>query len=150
MAGATPDEIARLVAELERERQTWIDGTFDPATTGPMVQDDAMTIFGPFGGEAAGPGPMQAKMSALFSGGTGRCELVRAIAEGDLLVLVLIERNVVSFGASPESEPWVLRTTQVFRRDGTQWRRLHRHADPLIVRRPLDATRAISAPPTAR
>jgi hypothetical protein len=150
MPTATDAEIARLVDELDRGRQAWIGGALETAATDHMVQDDAMTIFGPFGGEAAVVGPMQAKIAALFHGGTGRCELVKAMADGDLLVLVMIERNDVTFGGHATPQPWVLRTTQVFRRDGARWRRLHRHADPLITRRSLDETLALLAPPAAQ
>lgn len=146
MGTATADEIAALVAALDRERQEWIDGRFDAAGTAPMVQDDAMTLFGPFGGEAVGPSPLQAKAAALFRGGSGSTEVVQAIADGDLVVLVLIERNAVCFEPGAAPRPWILRTTQVFRRDGACWRRLHRHADPLIDRRPLADTLAIADP----
>ena len=147
MPTATEAEIAQLVAELDRGRQAWISGTLETTATDHMVQDDAMTLFGPFGGEAVMPGPMQAKIAALFHGGTGRCELVKAMADGDLLVLVMIERNDVTFEGRTTPQPWMLRTTQVFQRDGTRWRRLHRHADPLIARRSLDDTLAIAATP---
>lgn len=143
MPTATRAEIDQLVAELDRGRQAWIDGRIEETATSHMAQADDMTIFGPFGGEAAGPGPHQAKAAALFHGGTGRCELVKAIADGDLVVLILIERNLVRFAADAAPRPWVLRTTQVFRRDGARWLRLHRHADPLIHRRPLPDTLAL-------
>jgi hypothetical protein len=145
MPTATDAEIACLVDALDRGRQAWIDGALETTATDHMVQDDAMTIFGPFGGEAAVAGPMQAKIAALFHGGTGRCELVKAMADGDLLVLVMLERNEVTFQGRTTPQPWVLRTTQVFQRDGARWRRLHRHADPLIARRPLGDTLAIAA-----
>ena len=147
MATATTEEIDRLVDALDRGRQAWISGALESSATDHMVQDDAMTLFGPFGGEAVMPGPMQAKIAALFHGGTGRCELVKAMADGDLLVLVMIERNDVTFEGRTTPQPWMLRTTQVFRRDGTRWQRLHRHADPLITRRSLDDTLAIAATP---
>ena len=143
MATATPGEIERLVAELDRGRQAWIEGRLEETATTHVAQADDMTLTGPFGGEAVGPGPHQAKVAALFHGGTGRCELVKVIAEGDLVVLVMIERNVVQFEGEPAPRPWVLRTTQVFRRDGDRWLRLHRHADPLIMRRPLVETLAL-------
>lgn len=145
MPTATDAEIARLVDELDRGRQAWISGALETTATDHMVQDDAMTLFGPFGGLVVTPGPMQAKLVSLFHGGTGRCELVKAMADGDLLVLVMIERNDVMFEGHATPQPWVLRTTQVFQRDGERWRRLHRHADPLIGRRPLDDTLAIAA-----
>jgi hypothetical protein len=46
--------------------------------------------------------------------------------------------------ASPD--PWVLRTTQVFRHDAEGWLRLHRHADPLIRFRSPGETLAIGTP----
>jgi ketosteroid isomerase-like protein len=143
-----PDaEIRKLVDALDRERQAWIEGRFDPGSAGPMVQAPDMTIFGPFGGDAGSGGPdlhaRQQRTSAMFRGGSGGCELVRAIASGDLLVLVMIERSRVTFAGHAEPRAWTLRTTQVFRRDGDRWLRLHRHADPLIGRRSLDATLAL-------
>jgi ketosteroid isomerase-like protein len=146
MAAATREEIDQLVAELDRGRQAWIGGALESTATSHMTQADHMTLFGPFGGEAMRPIPQQANVAALFRGGSGHLELVQAIAEGDLLVLVLIERNLVRFADDGASRPWVLRTTQVFRRDGASWRRLHRHADPLIQRRGLADTLILLPP----
>jgi hypothetical protein len=146
----TDAEIEKLVEALDRERQTWIDGHFDPKADGYTVQAGDMTIFGPFGGDAATGGPeldtRQRRMSALFHGGSGNSELVRAYAADDLVVLVVIERNEVMFEGRTEPHRWNLRTTQVFRRDGARWVRLHRHADPLIDRRTFDDTLALVGP----
>ena len=65
--------------------------------------------------------------------------------EGNLVVIVLLERNSVLFEGKAEPQPFVLRTTQVFRKDGEKWLRMHRHADPLIDRRSFDATLEIAA-----
>ena len=143
MATATREEIDRLVAELDRGRDAWISGRLEETATAHMTQAEDMTIFGPFGGELNVLGPWQPKVAALFHGGSGRCELVKAIADGDLLVLVMIERNLVRFATDAAPRPWILRTTQVFRRDGDRGLRLHRHADPLITRRPLADTLAL-------
>jgi ketosteroid isomerase-like protein len=43
---------------------------------------------------------------------------------------VTIERVRAEVEGLPEQD-WSLRVTQVFRRDGTEWRLVHRHADPL-------------------
>ena len=113
-----------------------------------MAQAPDMSIFGPFGGELVKGGPdfwaQQKRLSErLFHGGSGTCELVKAIASGNLLVLIMLERNQVKFEGHTEPHPWVLRTTQVFRRDGDRWLRLHRHADPLIDRHSVDETLAL-------
>ena len=144
----TDAEIQELIAELNRERQAWIEGRFDPTSIGGMAQASDMTIFGPFGGDTGQGGAelerRQRRMSAMFHGGSGGCELVRSIMSDDLLVLILIERNQVMFERREKPHEWTLRTTQVFRREGAQWVRLHRHADPLVERRSLDETLALS------
>jgi ketosteroid isomerase-like protein len=143
MATATQAEIEELVAALDAGRQAWIEGRVEETATTSMAQADDMTIFGPFGGELNVLGPWQPKIAALFHGGTGRCELLKAFADGDVVVLVMLERNLVRFAEDAEPRPWILRTTQVFRRDGDRWLRLHRHADPLITRRALAETLAL-------
>lgn len=144
-------EVHELVRALEAERQAWIEGRFDPDAGGPMSQAADMTLFGPFGGEAGAGGPelaaRQKRVGSSFAGGSGHCEVVRSFASDGLLVLVMIERNQVTFAGRTEPHAWTLRTTQVFRRDGDRWVRLHRHADPLVSRRSLEATLALLATP---
>ena len=56
----------------------------------------------------------------------------------------------VRLRGATESQPWILRTTQVFRLDENgHWCRLHRHADPLIRYRPGDETFALAREPRA-
>jgi ketosteroid isomerase-like protein len=62
------------------------------------------------------------------------------MVSGDLVVVVLVERNEVTVEGGDAPQPWVLRTTQVFERRDDRWIRLHRHADPLIARRSPDET----------
>jgi hypothetical protein len=71
--------------------------------------------------------------------------VVKTIVSGDLVVVVMIERNEVDVDGVDVRQPWVLRTTQVFERQaGGEWLRLHRHADPLIDRRGPADTFAIA------
>ena len=58
----------------------------------------------------------------------GRSEL----RNGRHVVLAIIERSKVEVGGLPAQE-WLLRVTLVYRRDGSEWRLAHRHADPLVV-----------------
>jgi hypothetical protein len=161
-SGVSDQEVQRIVAALDRGRQAWIEGRSESgAAPDVMVQAADMVIFPPFGGElrrggapppgadsgvAAGTQTLieaQRQTAALFKGGTGRVELLQHYSAGDLLVLVLMERNDVRFDGYQTPQPWVLRTTQVFRRDGTRWVRLHRHADPLLKIRSLPETLAL-------
>lgn len=136
------EAIAELIEALNEGRQAWISGSLEWSATSVFEQANDMTIFGPFGGEAAlGDPERQAKSAANFHGGSGHCQVVKVIEEGDLAVVVMVEWNKVAFAEGAEAQPWILRTTQVFRRDKPgHWLRLHRHADPLIRRRSMAET----------
>lgn len=142
----TDEDIEQLVEAMNRGRDAWIHGRLESeAPDYPVRQADDMTIFGPFGGIARGAAPIaiparQREMAAKFKGGTGYCELIRAFYEADLVILVMIERNQAKFEGHDEALPWVLRTTQIFRKEPNGWIRLHRHADPLVRFRDLDET----------
>ena len=88
---------------------------------------------------------LQKRVYSKFQGGTSKGELVHWMTAGDLVVLVMVESSTVKFDGRDGPQPWVLRTTQVFRKEGSQWIRLHRHADPLIKRRSFDETLELTA-----
>src|SRR5262249_55673876 len=73
----------------------------------------------------------RAALAQFFRSGTLDQEVVATYDAGNLVVLVTIERARAEVGGLPEQD-WSLRVTQVFRRDGTAWRLVHRHADPLV------------------
>ena len=144
-------DIEQLAAMLDRGRDAWIHGRVQwEDEHEPIVQAEDAMIFGPFGGAPApgGPAPqvrpdIQRAIAARFHGGSGATELVRSIIAGDLAVVVSIDRSMVQFDGYENEQPWNLRVTEVFRRDGDTWVRIHRHADPLVVYRDLDATIAL-------
>jgi ketosteroid isomerase-like protein len=72
----------------------------------------------------------RAGMAKFFRSGTLKQEVVGTFASPDLVVLVTIERVHGEIGELPEQD-WTLRVTQVFRRAGSGWELVHRHADPL-------------------
>jgi hypothetical protein len=143
----TESDIEQLVEAVDRGRDEWINGTLSWDKPESLIQQaDDSTIFGPFGGVAPPGGAPIARIdrqklgAALFKSGTGTTEFVRAIVEGDLAVLVLVDRSEVQFEGHDGVAPWILRITEVYRRDSEKWVRVHRHADPLIKFRDLDAT----------
>jgi ketosteroid isomerase-like protein len=56
-------------------------------------------------------------------------EVAAAGVSGDLGYIVGIEHTTASIGGAPPA-PYSLRVTTVLRREGGQWRVVHRHADP--------------------
>jgi ketosteroid isomerase-like protein len=55
-------------------------------------------------------------------------EVIAAGASGDLGYLVAIEHTTCSILGAPPA-PYSLRVTQIFRREGGDWKIVHRHAD---------------------
>jgi ketosteroid isomerase-like protein len=94
---------------------------------------DDFTLMAPFGGEVRRGSERDqiADMEAFFRGGEATLEVVETYASGDLTVLVVVEHQHGEIGDRP-AQAWSLRVTLVFRREGTRWRLVHRHADALV------------------
>lgn len=71
------------------------------------------------------------EMERFFKTGDATLEVVQTYASGDLAVLVVVERQHGEVGDYP-AQDWSLRVTLVFRREGSEWRLAHRHADALV------------------
>jgi len=94
------------------------------------------TLMPPTGGPTRhGPDTSAASIEALeeFFAGAGEAdfEIEQSYASGDLAVLVGVERQHGRVGGLPDQD-WSLRVTLVFRREGSDWRLVHRHADALV------------------
>ncbi|MDP9337118.1 MAG: nuclear transport factor 2 family protein [Actinomycetota bacterium] len=146
----TETDLVELANLLDEGRDAWIHGRLQwESDNSATFQPDDATIFGPFGGIApkvVAPRvqpEVQRTLAARFGGGTGLTEVVRTIVEGDLVVVVYVDRSSVRFDGSDDETPWMLRVTEVFRKQPDGWFRLHRHADPLVRYRDLDATRKL-------
>ena len=94
--------------------------------------DDPVTLFG-----AAFSRSGWANLSATFDVLAARfsnCtswayDVIASGASGDLAYTVGIEHTTASIGgAAPQ--PYSLRVTNIFRREGGEWKVVHRHADP--------------------
>jgi ketosteroid isomerase-like protein len=73
------------------------------------------------------------EIGKFFKNGKLEQELVHAYSSPDMVVLATIERAHVEVGGLP-AQDWTLRVTLVYRREGSEWRLAHRHADPLGAR----------------
>ncbi len=138
--GAAP--VADLVRRTERAAAALIRGDID-AYLGLIRHADDYTLMQPFGGAPTRGFDLRpehlAELARFFKGGESTLELTQSYASGDLVVLVLIERQHGEVGGLPDQD-WSLRVTQVYRRSGGDWELVHRHADPLL--RPIAIDRA--------
>lgn len=98
----------------------------------PMSPD--FTLMSPFGGTPSRAADYDeariASLGRFFRNGSFEQELVESYATDDMVVLAVIERAHVEVGGLP-AQPWALRVTLVYRREGSRWLLVHRHADPL-------------------
>ena len=105
------------------------------ATSRHITHADDYTLMPPTGGQARrGFDDSEEAIGALeryFRGGEADVEVVATYASGDLVVLVVVERQHGEVGELPPQD-WSLRVTMVFRRQGSDWLQVHRHADPLV------------------
>ena len=131
----TNEELAALVQRTAEAARAYIRG--DMGTYFALIRHgDDYTLMAPFGGEPTRgfEDPSPERLEALeryFRKGESELEVVRTYTSGDLVVLVVIERQHGEVGGLPDQD-WSLRVTLVFRRDGPGWRLVHRHADPLV------------------
>jgi ketosteroid isomerase-like protein len=92
------------------------------------------TLMAPFGGTPTRgfdtSSEYRVALARFFKSGTFAQEVVATYDSGELGVLVTIERVHAEVGGLP-AQDWSLRVTQVYRRSGTEWHLVHRHADPL-------------------
>lgn len=104
------------------------------------------TLMTPFGAYTHGFDYSEerlAEMGRFFKGGDGELELVQWFASGDLVVFVLIEHQRAAVGDLP-AQDWPLRVTHVYRREGDDFRVVHRHADPLVKRISVEQAAALA------
>jgi len=141
--GDAGQDVAALVRDSEEANKALVRGDIDKYVALTRHSKDYV-LMNPFGGTPTrgfdDTPERRAGMKKFFKNGTLEQEVVATWESGDLAVLVTIERVRGEIGDLPEQD-WALRVTQVFRRVGSQWELVHRHADPLV--------KAISVPQAA-
>ncbi|MEH2522456.1 MULTISPECIES: YybH family protein [unclassified Bradyrhizobium] len=146
MSTSPEQEIADLVRKTEARASAFMRGDMDKWSGLMRIADD-FTLMQPFGGEPsrgfdASPERL-ARLASYFRNGDAKVELVQSYASGDLVVLAVIEREHGEVGGLPDQD-WSLRVTLVYRRQGTEWWLVHRHADPLVRNVGLETAAALA------
>jgi ketosteroid isomerase-like protein len=136
---AEADEIAEppleaIIRRTEEQAQAFVSGDMTRWAAMIKLADD-FTLMQPFGGPVSrgfddSPEHL-AELARNFRNGGASLEVAKSYVTPDMIVLVMIERQHGEVGGLPDQD-WSLRVTQVYRRDGSEWRIAHRHADPLV------------------
>ena len=114
----TDEELAELIQRTAEAARAYIRG--DMRTYFTLIQH----------GDDTSPERLES-LESYFQNGEAELEVVQTYTSGDMVVLVVIERQHGEVGGLPDQD-LSLRVTLVFRRDGSEWRQVHRHADPLV------------------
>jgi len=144
--GDTRQDVAALVRRTEEANKALVRGDIDKYIALTRHSEDYL-LMNPFGGTSArgfeDTPERRAGMKKFFKGGTLDQELVATWDSGDLAVLVTIEHVRAEVGDIPEQD-WSLRVTQIFRRDGSGWQLVHRHADPIVKKISVEQAAALA------
>lgn len=140
------DAVAKLVRRATEKNAAFMRGDMDRWSALTRIAPD-FTLMQPFGGPAshgfdASPRRL-AELSQYFRNGETKLEVAQTYASDALVVLVMIERQQAEVGGLP-GQDWSLRVTEVYRRDGSEWQLVHRHADPLVRRISLQQAAALA------
>jgi ketosteroid isomerase-like protein len=129
---------SRFEEALERHHVAFaefLNGNTQPFKDLYSRSDDA-TLANPFGGVARGwteiPGRLDRAASYYEDGELLGIDTITANHAGDLGYTVEIERLRARVGGRTTVDEVALRTTSVFRREGSIWKLVHRHADPAV------------------
>ena len=101
-----------------------------------VARHDPATFFKPSGGYRQGAQAVWAHYERdatnFESGSEGQLEILHLAASDGLAYWVGFQRVTAHVRGRPQTVPFNLRVTELFRREGDTWKLLHRHADPLI------------------
>ena len=142
----TEEELAALIQSTKESELAFVRGDMRSYLALISHADD-YALMSPFGGPVrrgfdTSPARL-AELARYFKAGTGTIDVVQSHASGGLVALAMVCRFRAEVGGLPE-QSWSLRVTQVYRRDHSGWRVVHRHADPLGQRMSLEQTAALA------
>ena len=101
---------------------------------------DDVTLGNPFGPYARGRRNVESTLAGAAShyrdGEVIGVELIAKYVSDELACVVELERGRTKVGGGAELVPVAVRVTSVFRLEQSEWKLVHRHADPITTPRP--------------
>lgn len=131
MATETERFLAEMLPQQRAAEQALHNGDVEPRLA-LWSRTDPVTLFGAMMSASgwADLEPTFHKVAAMFSESSEyQFEVTAAGASGDLAYTVGYEHNRVKVNGEPGT--YTLRVTHIYRREGGQWRIVHRHGDIL-------------------
>lgn len=100
-----------------------------------VAETSPATFFGPMGGQTVGTQEVSSKYAgdakAFQAGGESSIEVLEMGSSGDIAYWIGFQHATARMQGKVEPVAMDLRITEIFRREGGEWKLVHRHADML-------------------
>lgn len=130
------DEFKIFMQQREDAARSYVNG--EAAPLGRLITElSPATFFAPDGGYEQGADAVwstyrQGATSFATGGDTSFVALHQGACDG-LAYWTGLQQATVRMHGHPEPVPMTLRVTEIFRREGDEWKLIHRHADALAT-----------------
>jgi len=126
-------DFEQFMKQREDAARAFVNGEIEPL--GRMVaRGSPATFFSPDGSCEQGVEQVYSKYereTTRFESGDSNFEILQMAASDSIAYWVGFQRVTARRDGSTEAMPLDLRVTEVFRREGDEWKLVHRHADAL-------------------
>jgi ketosteroid isomerase-like protein len=133
-------DFERFMKRREEASKEYVRGQVDSLAS-MVAEEGQATFFPPGGGYFSGANEVASTYEdgarAFEPGGdSSRFEILQMEANEGLAYWTGLQHATATMHGTHETVPMHLRITEVFRRDGGEWKMVHRHADTLTAKPP--------------
>lgn len=130
-------DFEQFMQQREAAANAYVRGDAVPLSR-VVAHDLPATFFGPQGGHKQGADKVAARYEndadAFAPGGASHFEILQMAASDGIAYWVGFQRATAYIRGNQDPVQFNLRVTEVFRREGSEWKMVHRHADALAVK----------------
>jgi ketosteroid isomerase-like protein len=127
-------DFEQFMQQREKAARAYVSGDPEPLDR-IATRDFPATFFSPRGDFVQGTNEVsatyKADAAAFDSGSESAFQILDMAASDGIAYWVGFQRASVHMKGKAERVPFNLRVTELFRREGDEWKLVHRHADPL-------------------
>lgn len=127
-------EFERFMRQREAASQAYVQGDAEPLSH-IVAESSPATFFPPTGGYTKGTGQVAARYAkdaeSFERGSSFSFDIMQMASSDGVAYWTGYMRGQARLHGKPDPIPMSLRVTEVFRREGDDWKMVHRHADPL-------------------